>query len=641
MTTAVAAPPVDVRRQLARDNVARLFVAGAFVVFTVVLLRTAWLCDDAYINFRTIDNFLHGYGLRWNVGERVQTYTDPLWVLLVTVCSAMTGEFYYTVIFLSFTLSLAAVIVYARFVAIHDIAAVAGLALLVCSKSFVDYSSSGLENPLTHLLVVAFFVVYWRAGLAPDRRVGILALCAALCALTRLDTTLLLAPALMAAVARAGLRRSLVPLAVGFGPLAAWEIFSTIYYGFPLPNTGYAKLGGGIPVGDRATQGIIYLLDSVKLDPLTLAVIAAGMVFPIVTRRSRLLPFVLGMAMSVGYVIFAAGDFMSGRFLSATLLCAVMVLTCGDWPAGGELTLLPILLAVVAAASTHDTSLLTDGRLRHDFTDRDGVVDERRVYYPFTGLMSVERKGGALTHPWADHGRDVLAKGERVAVYQADGFFGMAAGPEVHAVDPFALGDPLLARLPAGQDWRPGHFPRRIPDGYLETLVSGTNQIAEPGIAAYYTHLRLVTEGPIWTLKRFAEIWRLNTGVYRPLIESSSYGAMHVRLSEVSRPKKEGSSSRPEANIDVHEGGVVIDMDGTHTGAIEISLDANDDYRIVFERRGVAVDEQIVRARWPNTNGSLGLAVYVVRPAAAFDEVQVFGYRGFGTYAMGHLRLLQ
>jgi hypothetical protein len=47
-------------------------------IFAIVLIRTAWICDDAYITFRTIDNFINGYGLRWNIAERVQTYTNPL-----------------------------------------------------------------------------------------------------------------------------------------------------------------------------------------------------------------------------------------------------------------------------------------------------------------------------------------------------------------------------------------------------------------------------------------------------------------------------------------------------------------------------------------------------------------------------------
>jgi hypothetical protein len=48
--------------------------------------------DDAYFTFRTIDNFVHGYGLRWNIAERVQAYTHPLWLLLLTPFYWITGE---------------------------------------------------------------------------------------------------------------------------------------------------------------------------------------------------------------------------------------------------------------------------------------------------------------------------------------------------------------------------------------------------------------------------------------------------------------------------------------------------------------------------------------------------------------------
>ena len=54
----------------------------ATVLFLLVLFHTAWLCDDAFILFRTADNFVHGQGLTWNVEERVQAYTHPLWLLL-------------------------------------------------------------------------------------------------------------------------------------------------------------------------------------------------------------------------------------------------------------------------------------------------------------------------------------------------------------------------------------------------------------------------------------------------------------------------------------------------------------------------------------------------------------------------------
>jgi hypothetical protein len=40
-------------------------------VLLVLLLRTAWVSEDAYISFRVVSNFLSGYGLRWNIADRV------------------------------------------------------------------------------------------------------------------------------------------------------------------------------------------------------------------------------------------------------------------------------------------------------------------------------------------------------------------------------------------------------------------------------------------------------------------------------------------------------------------------------------------------------------------------------------------
>src|SRR5262249_18232076 len=207
-----------------------------------------------------------------------------------------------------------------------------------------------------------------------------------------------------------------------------------------------------------------------------------------------------------------AGVFLPGASFAAPSACAVRLLVRrGAWAAEPTLAMGVILLGLVAAVGSHESSLLTTGRFRHDFTDRDGIVDERRVYYPFTGLMSVEREDGKLTHPWAQHGRDVLASGERVSAYPADGFFGFTLGRGVCARDPFARGDPLLAHRPAAADWRPGHFGRRIPDGYEATLASGVNQIVEPSIHELYDRLQTVTRGPIWRWRRLREIWRFNT----------------------------------------------------------------------------------------------------------------------------------
>ena len=48
-------------------------------------IRNRWVCDDAFITFRYVQNLLGGNGLVYNVGERVEGYTHFLWLLLVAL----------------------------------------------------------------------------------------------------------------------------------------------------------------------------------------------------------------------------------------------------------------------------------------------------------------------------------------------------------------------------------------------------------------------------------------------------------------------------------------------------------------------------------------------------------------------------
>jgi hypothetical protein len=68
--------------------------AALGVLILVAAGLRAWVSDDAYLTFRTIENFLNGYGLRWNALERVQTYTHPLWMLLMIGARVVAGEYY-------------------------------------------------------------------------------------------------------------------------------------------------------------------------------------------------------------------------------------------------------------------------------------------------------------------------------------------------------------------------------------------------------------------------------------------------------------------------------------------------------------------------------------------------------------------
>jgi len=377
----------------------------------------------------------------------------------------------------------------------------------------------------------------------------------ALCALTRMDIALLLVPALAAVLIDYGPVRSLRPVVAASAPLIAWELFSIVYYGQPLPNTAYAKVGGGIPQFERLEQGFYYLLDSLNRDPLTLTAIAAAVVLPFAVGDTRRRAVALGIALSVAYTAAVGGDFMSGRFLAAPFLCAVVVLTGVPWSVPAYLWTFPLAILIAGGASSQAFPLATDRSFHHDFQDYSATVDERRVYYQYTGLLNAGG-GGAAAHPWARHAREVLASGDRVTTYIANGFFGFTLGTSVHVVDPMALGDMLLAHLPAEPDWRPGHFARRVPAGYIETLASGENRIAEPGIAALYDRIHLITSGPLFSRARLWAIWKLNTGGYNHLIDGTSYGVQRVELAAVASPMSEGTSTSAAGVRRVGEGGI-------------------------------------------------------------------------------------
>ena len=164
---------MDKTEHVLRDADAVLFRRVALLlclVFLAVLLRTAWLGDDAFITFRTVMNATHGHGLTFNIGERVQSYTHPLWLLLLTGAFLVVGNVYYAAFLVSIGVSLAVFWLALRQAATRMQVWIV-VAVLLGSRAFVDYSTSGLENPLSNLLLVTFIALAMRSHEASGSRV--------------------------------------------------------------------------------------------------------------------------------------------------------------------------------------------------------------------------------------------------------------------------------------------------------------------------------------------------------------------------------------------------------------------------------------------------------------------------------------
>lgn len=514
-----------------RSRIARTTLGLAlFGLLSALFVRSSWVGDDAYIIFRAVDNLHHGYGLRWNVAERVQVFTCPLWTLLVAGVSFVTSDFYYTVLALSFVLCLASVLW-----AWHRRREQGGFFLLVLllasSKAFVDYTSSGLETPLSFLLVLVFYLEYFHLDerRMDARRRVLLALVAGLAFTTRPDTALLYVLPLgylaVAGFRRTGIRGAL-ELGVGALPVLVWEAVSVVYYGFLFPNSYYAKLGLGIPAGTLLRQGAYYLWNSLLFDPITLVTVLFALVYAALGRRLRPALAAASALLYVAYTVRIGGDFMSGRFFALPFVVSALVLSTATLRARMRVI---VVSAVLVYNLVHPWSpARTDpgAPWDHPFTVYRHINDEaggyRRgtsmlLYFPFTGDLPSE------TFPkhdqyerWAKRGSFLREAGSQVAVPVGSGvgYLGFFAGPRPFIIDGFAVTDPLLARLivpaEARLDFAPGHVLRPIPAGYVESVITGENRIEDPELASYYERLSLVTRGPLWSRERFRAILAFN-----------------------------------------------------------------------------------------------------------------------------------
>jgi len=393
--------------------------------FLFIIVKDAWLSDDAYITFRVIDNFLHGYGLTWNTDERVQTYTHPLWMFCLSLVSFCAHEFYYSSLVLSITVSLIAVAVFSVYLARSALLATLGIMALAASKSFVDFSTSGLENPLTYLLIVIFMLVFYH-GQRKEHYVFWLALIAGLATLNRMDTLLLFLPALIAVFCQFPGWNSVKALLLGFLSFLCWEVFSLCYYGFLFPNTAYAKLDTGIDSAQLFSQGIHYFISSLIFDPFIFVVIVASIFVIFVQREWKSLPLIIGMGLYLFYTLKIGGDFMVSRFLAEPFLIAVILLARTSFPLSKLnwlLTFAIILLFGIATPNSRWYPLIKNNTR----IDQRGVADERAYYVNATALVKVEHITLWPNSAWVREGLQAKQSGKHVAVRSSIGFFGFAA----------------------------------------------------------------------------------------------------------------------------------------------------------------------------------------------------------------------
>jgi arabinofuranosyltransferase len=513
-----------------------LVLAIALLLVAYVTFTNAWCGDDPYITFRAIDNAVHGWGLTWNPFERVQVFTDPLWALLLTGCYFVVREGYFVAMFASIGLAIAVVL--ALGLATRDRpwwASVLAALLLVSSKAYVDYSTSGLENPLTHFLATLFFLRILfekQPSVWSERRIGEQIALATLVYLNRADAVLTVLPALgwLLWTGRRLRWRLLRAALIGGSPALGWTAFSLVYYGFPFPNTAYAKLNGGRLPGWIHPNGVAYFANSLTVDRLTLPLIAATVLAgaAIAARRPPDRVVILPLAGATAYVTYAmriGGDYMSGRLFALPFLLSVLAIVhlVRDWRVALGVGCAASILALLGPRPP----ALSAGAYEPIPVDPTGIRDERGDYFVRSGLLLVLRERRSDPgHVKIDLDPARRALIPQATVWGAIGYFGFSRGPQWYTIDNLGLSDALVARLPGRRinlAWGRGHLFRDMPLGYIESVEMQENRIVDPALHGYFDQLRLVTTGPIWRGDRFRAIWDLNVGKYGSLLDEYAH----------------------------------------------------------------------------------------------------------------------
>ena len=621
---------------------------GLVAVTSVVLIRNAWVGDDAYITFRTIDNLINGYGLTWNVAERVQSFTHPLWLLLHALAYFFTREIYYTTTVISLILTLTKMWLYIRRGASEMSVAILGVLIILGSKPFFDFTASGLENPLTHLLIVLFYVIFF-SGRRDNSTLLSLSLIASLATLNRMDTVLLILPSYLYYFYQVRSLKSVGIALIGFSPFVLWELFAIVYYGFPFPNTAYAKLNTGIASRDILEQGYQYLKNCWYWSPSTIATMASAAILGIGQRSWRLFVSVAGMLLYLLYVMKIGGGYMSGRFFTAPFVLSVMILSQLKYerfrPFHRAILSCLVILGIVWPYSPVKTGPefgTGDERLRWDH----GIADQRAAWFQQDGLLNQQADSLTPNNVWAKQGLELRESGSSVVRMAGIGHQGFFAGPDVYIVDNHALTDPFLYKLPtiSPLSWRVGHYTRDIPEGYLESLEAGENMIVDSSLSKLYDAVLLITKGDLFELKRFKAIWKMNTWGYDYLLQQYLSQPQKVDYTEFNVVKAEGTVYNCKGCIVLGETGLSVSFDTlVNMDQIEISVDHNDDYLLEFRYGADLIGSVEIDKHWIDGGGLRVDTIEVPDSAvlAGFDRIVITPQNKSQLSSVGHLRLLR
>lgn len=469
-----------------------MLAAGALpiVAFAVLGWRRRWVSDDAFIDFRVVENLIHGYGPVFNAGERVEAYTSPLWTAILALLHGLFSlPLEWTAVVLGLMLTLAGVaagmrgsLLLARSTGRTGFAVPVGALALIALRPMWDFATSGLETGLGFAWLGGTFwalVALDRREAQTTRRRVATAVLAGLGVVIRPDFGIFTVGFLVMLIAACGPLRRRTGVFLVLAALAlplAYQVFRMGYFAELVPNTAIAKEAS---LADWS-RGWDYLKNFVSPYALWLPLVLCAALVVQLARGARrrlallaLIPFACGVVHAI-YVVRVGGDFMHARLLLPALfgcllpimmyvpqrwrsLHAAAAVVIVGWAAvcGATLRLSnddPLLLRrfqderAYYVAFTGNAHPVTIADFTHSAFGRQASILRRMVGQRKVVLHSAAET--LLQEPaYPDVPENPHLRAPLIGVLFSVGVGAYGAGPSVYVVDRYGLADPIAARL--------------------------------------------------------------------------------------------------------------------------------------------------------------------------------------------------
>lgn len=460
------------KSEKSRGKFKSIILTLIFLMFIGVFLynvsRYRFFVDDAFISMRYSRHLYEGKGLVYNLGERVEGYSNFLWVLILALFGGLGFSITQISLYLGYLFSTATIVL--AYIMIRRLNPgkpfmnLLPVVFLANNRTFVVWSNSGLETALFGFLLISF-IYRLHIEYSGSRKI-FSPFIAFLLTLTRPEGLLFSGLGFAFILCTYGnsleekktlLKRWFYLYLTPFSIYLVWKIW---YFGDVLPNTFYNKIGSGEP---WLSRGIPYF-KGFFLD--TYAYLWFLLIFLTYKKRDYLTNLVLGLIIPyIAYTIWIGGDWMNFRLYLPLLAPIFIVFTLAINKQRARIstekrvffrrTQYLVLVCYVVATlilsslSTYDEKW-KPSQLEIYGTYKRNRVAEKRAIDVAVAMEKALDPDDVVAHSFA-------------------GFPGLYS--DQHIIDTFGQTDAFVSHLPFPENrspsWKPGHL-KRATSSYLE-----------------------------------------------------------------------------------------------------------------------------------------------------------------------------